>query len=789
VSVTSFLNLDLALERAGERWRAHVVDSPAGQADHLFDLPFAADELQNLYAQFGRGYSARDASTLSLPDFGKRLYDAVFAEDVRVNLQSSRLVAQKQNQTLRLVLRLSQSAELQDLPWELLHDGSNFLALSEDTPLLRTLEAPQTIQPLTVRPPLRVLVVMASPSDYDALDLENEWRKLDAALVSVQATGLFALERLANPTLGELQKRLADDTFHILHFSGHGAFYGAEQLPALLFQDERGRAQRVTAPELGALVGDRRALRLVVLNACEGAQASTRDAFGGIAQALIRQTVPAVIANQFSITDEAAQMFSRTLYDALARGETVDAAVTQARKALFANRFPSEWAIPVLYARTSNPTLFDLAALAPAEQTALQVATLLDRAEYALAHENFADAVLYASNALKLDPKNADAFDMQKRAERERDWAQAYAQGKQQMDAGKLADALATFKALQNSKPNYRDVAALVAALSPQVPGATAVVSHSADPYDKEYRTILRKLLKGGIVPFLGQQANLFGRAQGEAWKTRGLPTSEELAQYLAESFAYDEPNPSDLIRVSQYISVMHGPDDLNDELHDIYDRDTEPTALHRFWAELPTVLRAREAANPYPIVFTANFDDLLERAFREENVPFDVLTYLAPRSIEVGKFMHRTFEGEEIPVEYGKTYDKLQLDTRATIVKVHGAVRRQDRKQDSFAVTEDHQLSYLRSDIEQLLPAVLLQRVYESKMLFIGVNLRRWDLRGLLQRLGTSARDPWVIQPNASSIDVKFWNMLNVNILNLTPEEFLQKLAARLNDAAGGAQ
>lgn len=787
---SNFMKFDLALEQAAERWRAHVVDSPFEQADHLFDLPFTADELKNLYAQFGRGSGARDGMKLSLQDFGKRLYDAVFAEQVRINVSSSRQLAQRDHQTLRLILRLSQSAALQDLPWELLHDGTQFLALSTDTPIIRTLEAPQSIQALTVRPPLRVLVVMASPSDYEPLDLENEWRKLDAALTNVQATGLFVIERLEQPTLGALQTRLANDEFHVLHFSGHGTFSGAPQMPALLFHDERGRGQRVTAAELGALVGDRRALRLVVLNACEGAQASTRDAFGGIAQALIRQTVPAVIANQFSMTDEAAGMFSRVLYDALAKGMPVDGAVTEARKALFANRFPDEWATPVLYARTSDPTLFDLAALPPAEQNALRVAILRDRAQQALAQENFANALLYAAKLLELDAANADGLALRNQAQRERDLAQLYGEGKQQMDAGRSAEALATFERVKQLKMNYRDVVQLIAALSAQqAPVAKAAAAGRDDPYEKDYGDILRKLRRGRIVPFLGQQANLFGRAQGEAWnRTRGLPTGEELALHLAESFKVDEPNKSDLIRVSQYIAVMHGASDLNDELHDVYARDAQPTALHRFWAELPAILRTRGVANPYPIVFTANFDDLLERAFQDEKVPYDVLVYQAPRSHEPGKFLHRTFEGDERTVTYGPEYADIDLNTRATVVKVHGAVQRGDPDRDSFAVTEDQHLNYLRSDIAQLLPKVLLQRVFEANMLFIGVNLRRWDLRGLLQRLGENKYPPWVIQPNADRVDLKFWNMLQVNILDLPPEEFIQNLAARLSDA-GGAQ
>ena len=64
---------------------------------------------------------------------------------------------------------------LADLPWEYLYDASrqNFLALSKETPIVRFLEVPEPIAPLAAPTPLNLLAVMASPSDYDELDIER----------------------------------------------------------------------------------------------------------------------------------------------------------------------------------------------------------------------------------------------------------------------------------------------------------------------------------------------------------------------------------------------------------------------------------------------------------------------------------------------------------------------------------------------------------------------------------------------------------------------------------------
>jgi CHAT domain-containing protein len=86
----------------------------------------------------------------------------------------------------------------------------------------------------------------------------------------------------------------------------------------LLFEDEQGRGSPIAGQVVGQLLHNHRPLRLVVLNACAGARSSPADPFAGTAQSLLQQGLPAVIAMQFEITDEAAITFSHALYAALA---------------------------------------------------------------------------------------------------------------------------------------------------------------------------------------------------------------------------------------------------------------------------------------------------------------------------------------------------------------------------------------------------------------------------------------------------------------------------------------
>ena len=110
------------------------------------------------------------------------------------------------------------------------------------------------------------------------------------------------------------------------------------------------------------LLHDHTALRLVFLNACAGAQSSRTDTFSGIAQELVEQGVPAVLAMRTAITDAAVGPLAQEFYEALADGYPIDAALAQARKSvsLVAGTWPGEWATPVLFSRSEGNQLLDL---------------------------------------------------------------------------------------------------------------------------------------------------------------------------------------------------------------------------------------------------------------------------------------------------------------------------------------------------------------------------------------------------------------------------------------------
>ena len=360
----SYLDFDLLVRRTEGGYRAQVLSSPAGEATADFAAPFSELELVNFLLRVGR--PRRGTRRIGSPEMeavktlGKGLYEALFSGDVRDCWRSSLSEAESQNAGLRLRLRIADAPGLNDIPWEYLYNKSlnRFLSLSEYTPLIRYLDLPERIRPLEVDAPLKILVMISSPADYPALDVEGEWSRLNKALAGLIGSGHVRLERLATPRLSVLQRKLRGDEFHILHFVGHAGFDRETQDGVLVLCDEAGKGRLVAAENLGTILHDHRSLRLVVLNACEGSRSSRSDPFAGVAQTLVQQGIPAVIAMQFEITDEAAITFAEEFYAATADGYPVDAALSAARKAIFAAGNDIEWGTPVLYLRAPNGQLF-----------------------------------------------------------------------------------------------------------------------------------------------------------------------------------------------------------------------------------------------------------------------------------------------------------------------------------------------------------------------------------------------------------------------------------------------
>jgi hypothetical protein len=313
------------------------------------------------------------------------------------------------------------------------------------------------------------------------------------------------------------------------------------------------------------------------------------------------------------------------------------------------------------------------------------------------------------------------------------------------------------------------------------------------------YDFITWRLLKGKVVPVLGAGANLCERpAEAGFEKGRYLPSGRELAEELNRIVRLPPTEAADLARVAQYLAARVGEGPLIEELHDVFDSHYPPTRLHRFLAAISR--RTRRGGQPGMILVTTNYDDALEQAFFDAGEEYDVLTYIADGP-DRGRFLHVPHGADPVVIIDPNVYYDLNLDRRALIVKIHGAVRRDRTGEgeeptaakyvESFVITEDHYIDYLtRSDVGRLLPALVQQRLVVSHFLFLGYGLRDWNVRAILHRLWTDQAgrtfSSWAVDRSPDAVDRWSWDHRGVEILPVSLEEFVAQIEARIGDEEG---
>jgi hypothetical protein len=226
------------------------MESPdAGNASLNFTLPFSEDGLGALLAKLGPARSVRGRGVETPIEAAKRLggqlYKAVFSAGIGSALDRSIEATKRENERLRIRLRLTNVPELATLPWEYLYDEPNdrFLALSYKTSIVRYVGVPQPVMRILVKPPLRALVMASSPIGYDPLGADKEWSNLQTALGKMPR-GLVEVDRTEKATLAELQERLiGDNEYHIFHYIGHGGFDPRTGKGVLVMEDDRRQAR------------------------------------------------------------------------------------------------------------------------------------------------------------------------------------------------------------------------------------------------------------------------------------------------------------------------------------------------------------------------------------------------------------------------------------------------------------------------------------------------------------------------------------------------------------------
>ena len=315
-----------------------------------------------------------------LQRIGQSLYQSLFPSDsfLKQALQYSLRLAEQRHTDLHLCLKFAtdstQRSRLADYPWELLHDGQRFL-LHQKVRLSRYIAYESSPPRFLGQEQIRVLLLSTRPQRLPRLSSEEQ-QAVQAGLKRASDAGLVQLQLLPASTRKELNRYLTDcspeQVPHVLHFDGHGVFGKrctacstmhrgikaesckacAQPLPDpygyLVFETEHDIPDYVSARQFAALL-EPYGVGLVVLSACQSGMAVAGSVFNGMAQNLIDQRIPAVVAMQYSLRADAACDFAEQFYRVLGKKESLLMALNQGIRAMDVEG--NQWYRPVLYLR------------------------------------------------------------------------------------------------------------------------------------------------------------------------------------------------------------------------------------------------------------------------------------------------------------------------------------------------------------------------------------------------------------------------------------------------------
>jgi len=293
----------------------------------LSRLPAKDKEITELGEEFYSG----------IKDLGFELYSKYVSGQLRVWMKSM-----FDYPKAKIKLKIEAFGASNMYPWELMHDGDDFLCLKSATVRIEA-GIRRYKEILDVN---GVLVVASNPLG----DLENVEREANSVLNSIKRIGNVESKLLSGSDASKenVIKEIESGRYQVLHYSGHSNF--DKKFPGnsyLLLKDGR----KLIADELARLSKDKE-LHLVFLNSCLSG-ADKVDVFNvtGLSSAFVKSGVPNVIGMKWSVSDYGATLLSKKFYEEYVTTKDPTEALRKARISVgeATDWNDPAWAAPIIY--------------------------------------------------------------------------------------------------------------------------------------------------------------------------------------------------------------------------------------------------------------------------------------------------------------------------------------------------------------------------------------------------------------------------------------------------------
>ena len=289
------------------------------RSEHSFDPDAIEDlsaEIRQLLARNNMSRAAGDAGALK--ELGARLFERLLSCAARDKLGPH---------GGSLVLHMDSS--LVGIPWEICHDGDQFLCRRYDL-IRQVVTTHATGSPGRTIPPVgsrRMLIVCSDPKG----DLPDVVREGESLAEYFDSESSIEADLLVTPAREQLRRRIG--AYDLVHFAGHAQYSESEESGiGWLLKDGV-----FSASDVAQLSRSRALPSIVFGNACKSGKCGNwREGASsyGIVNAFLVGGVGVYVGTQWDVQDRLGPTVAKAFYRALGRGAPAAMALRVARKAI-----------------------------------------------------------------------------------------------------------------------------------------------------------------------------------------------------------------------------------------------------------------------------------------------------------------------------------------------------------------------------------------------------------------------------------------------------------------------
>ena len=306
-----------------------------------------------------------------LTQFGLDLFDYIVRDDVR------QLYNRLPGGTLTRIHILTNRPDLQSLPWEYLQDPKHASGPWLERSIVRVIPSVGQTPPAPLAlaqggPKIRILFVYADPANQGIVSWLDVKKSVEREFAARIPTDRYDLE-VVEGTLAGFTKAVETGSYDIFQFSGHGEVDAKTGKGCILLLSEmNNQSVQLFASDLAVFLRGR-GVRLAILSACLTSAGNSADPFDVVAEALLKENIPAVVANQLPVPDKSVAAFVGRLYATLLETGDIDIAVNEGRLRLWSDLILQqearlEWGIPTLYRHITGAQVFSIQGQPPLAQ-------------------------------------------------------------------------------------------------------------------------------------------------------------------------------------------------------------------------------------------------------------------------------------------------------------------------------------------------------------------------------------------------------------------------------------